>query len=320
MEPDPTPAPLGRPLPPRPPPWQRWQQRLARRWQRLHDRRAERAAWPQWCLLVGRGLDPARAAPALAQLRPILPPADRFWADPFLCWQDGELHIFCEEYLRGSRHGRISLLRLDADLQPRGPSQPVLSEDRHLSYPFLFRWQGQLYMVPETARSGTIDLYRCTAFPLGWVREYSLIGGLEAADATLFEHAGRWWLFCAVRDRRGHINEALHAFHADSPISRHWTPHAANPIVRDFARGRPGGSVWRDPAGRLLRPGQDCVPRYGQGLGLYLIDHLSPWQYRECRLWQLPAAGPWRALHHLDCEGEWLVMDAQRLLPTATGH
>jgi len=305
-------------LPPCSAPWQRWQQRLARRWQHQFDRRIERAAWPQWCLLVGRSDDPDRVAPAPERLRPILPPADRFWADPFGCWQDGQLHVFCEEYLRGTRHGRISLLVLDADLQLRGPARPVLVEDRHLSYPFLFRWDGQLYMVPETARSGCIDLYRCTAFPLHWERQYSLLTGLEAADATLFEHGGRWWLFCAIRDQRGHINESLHAFHADAPISRQWTPHAANPIVRDFARGRPGGRIFRDPAGRLLRPGQDCVPRYGHGLGLYSIDTLTPWQYRERRVWQVRASGPWRALHHLDCQGDWLIMDAQRLLTTAT--
>lgn len=281
------------------------------------DRRAERHAWPQWFLLIGHVEPDTTAIPDPAHLTPILPPPDRFWADPFLWRRDGQLHVFVEELLRDRGVGCISVLQLGPDLQPTGPSRVVIEEERHLSYPFLFEYCGDLFMVPESAHSRQVDLYRCVRFPDRWERQHSLLTDIEAADATLFEHEGRWWLFCAARIGRVRTNESLFAYYADSPLSTHWTPHPANPLVRDFSRGRPAGRVVRNGDGRLIRPSQDCVPRYGYGLGLNLIETLSPEHFSEQRIWHATgeSVGGWRAMHHLDRHAGMLVMDAQRLLP-----
>ncbi|MEY6430866.1 hypothetical protein ABC977_00405 [Thioalkalicoccus limnaeus] len=291
-------------------------QHLLRWWQKRRDRRVERQAWPQWFLLVGRVTHAQRCAPNPLRLTPVQPPADRFWADPFLWFAGPRPYVFVEEYVREIGRGRISVLELDGDLQPCGPAVPVLDEARHLSYPFLFEYQGQLYMVPESARTRRVDLYRCEDFPYRWVRLHSLLAGIEAADATLFEHEGRWWLFCAARLGSARLNESLFAFHADSPLSRHWIPHSGNPLVRSFRCGRPAGRIFEDPAGGLIRPGQDSVPRYGFGIGLYRIETLTPDRYRERCIWRSDgqAAGGWRAMHHMDGQRDLLVMDAQRLL------
>jgi hypothetical protein len=135
-------------------------------------------------------------------------------------------------------------------------------------------------------------------------------------DANLFEHDRRWWLLGAAAGKGWRINEALLAFYADHPLSRRWTPHTANPIVRDFEAGRPGGRVFRDDAGRLLRPAQDCVRRYGFGLGINEVTRLSPGAFAEHRVWYASgeSAGGWRGMHHMDWHAGILAMDAQRLL------
>jgi hypothetical protein len=297
----------------------RIRQKHARAACKRRDRRAERNGWPQWFLLVGRDTTGTPETLDPASLTPILPPPDRFWADPFLWRRDGQVYVFLEEYLRAGGGGRISLLQLGPDLQPIGPAVPIIEEDRHLSYPFLFEYRGELYMVPESARSRRVDLYRCERFPDQWTRQHSLLTDIEAADATLFEHEGRWWLFCAARVGRTRINESLFAFHADSPLSERWIPHPGNPLIRDFSRGRPGGRVMSDGAGRLIRPSQDCVPRYGYGLGLNVIEMLNPEQFSEHRIWHATGAsvGGWRAMHHLDRHQGLLIMDAQQLLGPA---
>lgn len=295
----------------------RLRQRLNREIRKRLDRREEQGYEQQWLLLVGLRGPESRCAPDPAGLTSLVPPADRFWADPFVWSQGGRHYIFCEEYPYETRRGRISVLELDADLSPQGPAVPVLDEPRHLSYPFLFEYQGALYMVPESARSRRVDLYRCTEFPHRWVFELSLLSGIEAADATLFEHQGRWWLFCAARQGKVRINESLFAFHADSPQSDRWTPHPRNPLVRDYSGGRPAGRIFRDGSGFLIRPAQDCVPRYGFGLVLNRIETLTPERYAERPIWRTSGerAGGWRALHHLDWRDGLLVMDAQRLIP-----
>ena len=65
---------------------------------------------------------------------------------------------------------KVPLIEIGADGRWSTPVR-VLERDHHLSYPFLFEHEGVLYMVPETAQAGTVELYRCTEFPLRWRRE-----------------------------------------------------------------------------------------------------------------------------------------------------
>jgi hypothetical protein len=79
--------------------------------------------------------------------------------------------------------------------------------------------------------------------------------------------------------------------------------------------------VLRDEAGRLLRPAQDCVRRYGHGISLNEVVALSPSRYEERRIWHTSGdqVDAWRALHHMDWHRGVLVMDAQRLIPMPPG-
>ena len=292
-------------------------QRLRRRLTSQFDRWQERRSLAQWLLLIGRQPLPGTGPLDPRTLTPIFPPQDRFWADPFLWSQGDRFWVFVEELPFDTRRGRISVLELDDEMRPVGPARPVLDEPRHLSYPYLFDYSGECFMVPESSGSGCIDCYRCIEFPARWTLERRLMTGIQAADATLFEHLGRWWLLCSVRAPGSHINGSLYAFHADTPLDDRWSTHPGNPLVRDFSRGRPGGRVLRTGDGRLIRPAQDCVPRYGYGLRLMEIEALTLDDYREREIWRGtgPGCGGWRAMHHLDWRSGILVMDAQRLLP-----
>ena len=44
----------------------------------------------------------------------------------------------------------------------------ALEEPWHLSYPFVYSWNGSVYMVPESSSQGVLNLYRATDFPLHW--------------------------------------------------------------------------------------------------------------------------------------------------------
>jgi hypothetical protein len=293
------------------------QQRLTRAVWKQCDARKERTAWPQWFLLAGLRAREAWCAPDPAGLTPLYPPEECFWADPFAWSEAGRRFVFVEEYPFHTRRGRISVLELGGDLAPLGPAVPVLDEDRHLSYPYLFRFDGDLYMVPESAASQRVDLYRCVSFPERWRLVRPLLDGIQAADATLFEHEGRWWLLCSARLGKARFNDSLFAFFADSPLSDRWTPHAVNPVLRDFDGARPGGRIFVDPQDRLLRPAQVSVPRYGYGLTIKEVLELTPKHFRERRIWCATgqASGDWYAMHHLDWHQGLMVMDAQRLIP-----
>lgn len=230
------------------------------------------------------------------------------------------LFYFFEDFPYATWRGIISVIEIDEQGKQITEPRPVLEESYHLSYPFLFEYDGQLYMMPEKCSQMRVDIYRCDEFPHRWSQVSTLIDNLKIVDSTLFEHDGKWWLFAAAKQGRVRINESLFAFYADYPLSNRWIPHPLNPLVRDLTRGRPAGRICHNSQGQLLRPAQDCLRRYGYGVHLQEITRLTITDYQEQTVWSGLAPNinnTWRAMHHLDQHKGMMVMDAQRLLPMA---
>ncbi len=210
----------------------------------------------------------------------ITPPADRFWADPFPVLAGGQYHIFHEEVPFATSRGSIAVTTIDAEGQIKS-TVPALVLDYHLSYPFIFEWNGGYYMLPESSEARRIDLYRSTAFPLGWKLEKTLISDIMAFDSTLAYISDRWWLFTSLlpRDQSNLVHE-LHLYHAPSPLGP-WTPHRRNPVKRfNVTSTRPAGQVF-EKDGVFYRPAQDCSKRYGYGISINRILRISPDEYEE---------------------------------------
>jgi hypothetical protein len=209
-----------------------------------------------------------------------IPPRDRFWADPFVVEHAGEQYIFFEELIYARGVGHLACVRLQPDGSHTEPVK-ILEKPYHLSYPFVFKHQGQYYLIPETAGNHTIEVYRCEEFPHRWVFEKNLMEGVEAYDATLQEYEGRWWMFVSMRSHQScSPNEALYLFHADDPLSTQWQAHPQNPVVSSAARARPAGRMFVE-AEQLYRPSQNCAGVYGRGLNLNRITQLDQQCYRE---------------------------------------
>jgi hypothetical protein len=262
-----------------------------------------------WELRVFAG-DWQRLAAAHARALPV--PRGRFWADPFIVRRGEEKAIFFEEYEFARDKAHISALV--------GNSQggfdyagPVLRTPYHLSFPFVFGYQGRYYMCPETHEARRIELWRCTSWPLEWRFERVLMDGVEACDSLVFEHGARWWLLTnQERDGAGDFGRELHAYHADSPLAEHWTPHAANPVVTGASRARNAGLLQRD--GGLYRLAQaQGFDRYGRALSLFEVTQLSEQAYAERQVAALEPQGlAALGIHHLSaCEGT-VVFDALR--------
>jgi hypothetical protein len=249
--------------------------------------------------------------------------ARRFYADPFPIDHAGGTVLFVEDYPHATGKAIISAVAFGPD-GPRGTPVPVLEEAHHLSYPFVFERDGIVWMVPESCANGTIDLYRSTAFPGGWVKEATLVSGVTASDATLVEHGGRWWLFATVRDSSalvgaewglGSFSDALHLWSAPD-FRGPWTPHPANPVLIDIASARPAGRiVARD--GALIRPVQDCRRGYGAALGLARIDRLDAEGYGQTVETILGAGPAWKGsrLHTLNRSAAFEFIDGSARAP-----
>lgn len=232
----------------------------------------------------------------------------RFYADPFPFEHDGRMYLFVEDFVHAAGYGVISVVEFD-DKGPVGTPRPVLDTGSHLSYPFVFKHRGAIWLIPENGTAGTIDLYRAASFPDRWVKETTLVSAIVASDATLFEHAGRWWMLATVRDNGGAFSDTLHVWSAPDIVGP-WTPHKGNPVLVDIATARPAGHVVLRN-GKLIRPFQDCRGGYGAALGLAEITRLDDEAFEQRVETFLHAGSLWpgRRLHTLNRAGHLECID-----------
>ncbi|MES2632436.1 MAG: hypothetical protein V4669_05660 [Pseudomonadota bacterium] len=235
-------------------------------------------------------------------------------ADPFMVQHAGRWHMFFEIENLQSGRGEIGLAQSD-DGVSWAFDKVVLAEPFHLSYPQVFEWEGALYMLPESAESNSLRLYKAASFPHQWKFECELLRG-KFADATLFQHADRWWIFANEGFRQ---QDLMTIYHADRP-SGPWHPHAANPVLQgNRTRSRPGGRVVMHD-GQLVRFAQDYQHSYGRLVRAFRIVELDAHRYVEEEL-QRPDGEPilgasgsgWNAdgMHHIDAhrlaDGRWIA-------------
>jgi len=209
-------------------------------------------------------------------------PKGSYLADPFLVERDGRTVCYVEEFDLASERGRISWIDLGDGDGPPEYRGTLIEEPYHMSFPFPFEYDGELYMVPETFEAGEISLYRCVEFPGRWERCGTLIEDVEASDSMIFEHEGRWWMLTNLRPEGAlDFYSRLYVFWSDDPTSSHWTPHPLNPVLVDSDGGRNGGLLL-DASGLRYRVGQEQgVTTYGVGRSGFQIQTLDDQRYHE---------------------------------------
>jgi hypothetical protein len=217
---------------------------------------------------------------ALWRYKKIIPPKDRFYADPHIIHRDDKYYIFIEEFIYGTDRGFISVIEMD-EKGNYGSPQAVLERPYHLSYPFVFEHDNCYYMIPETQSNRTVELYKCTEFPHRWEFEMNLMENIRAGDATLYFADNRWWMFANISETKGaSLADELCIFSSTELLSQDWQPHPANPVVSDCRNARPAGRVFKH-GNQLYRPAQNSSFRYGYGFNLNEITRLTEDEYAE---------------------------------------
>jgi hypothetical protein len=271
----------------------------------------------QWFIMAGKEQelvpDPSKGAWFLN------PPSDSFWADPFPIERDGRVWILLEVLPFATQCGYLAAVELFAD-GSHSEAQTIMNTGSHLSYPFIFEWQGELYMLPEAGASREVTLWKCEQFPDRWTKVSTFLIDICFTDATLCEHDGLWWLFLTIGEEDGIcLNDELHLYYATTPLGS-WTRHTENPVKSDARNARPAGNIfYRD--GVLYRPAQDCSTGYGKATVLNRIDTLTTESFSETAIARIDAG--WRegcsCCHTLSRSENYWAVDGLHLIPRWAG-
>jgi hypothetical protein len=273
----------------------------------------------RWSIGIYIGNSPLKLKPPRDIINPVLSRGDitdvhaGFVADPFMIWVKPTWYLFFEVLNQQTRRGEIGLAT-SQDAMNWTYQKIVLAEPFHLSYPYVFEWMNEYYMIPESYQSGAIRLYKASMFPSQWSFVGNLLSGPTFLDPSIFRHADKWWLFTETNPE--HRFDTLRLYYADELLGP-WIEHPKSPIVNGDAHiARPGGRVVTIND-RIIRYAQDCFPEYGMRVRAFEILKLSPEQYQEREIESGPVLSPsgegWNAagMHHIDShqsiDGTWIA-------------
>lgn len=236
-----------------------------------------------------------------------------FVADPFMLKAGNTWYMFFEILNNHTGKGEIGLAT-SQNLKKWKYQKIVLAEPFHLSYPYVFQWMNEYYMIPETYQANAIRLYKASKFPYEWSSVGEILSGSVFLDPTIFRYADKWWLFTETNPN--HQYDTLRLYYADD-LTGPWFEHPNSPIIQGNAHiARPSGRVlvMND---RLIRYTQDCDPEYGLQVRAFEITELTTTSYREREVGDglvlKPSGVGWNGsgMHHIDAhlmdDGTWVA-------------
>jgi len=231
-----------------------------------------------WTLFIGKG---HILESALFRLKPLKLPKHEFWADPFLFKYEDEYYVFFEKYSYQTEKGKISCGKVVNNQVI--DVVDVLDLDYHLSYPFIFSEDNDIYMIPETSQNKRVEVYRCVDFPKKWERYATAFEGEAISDTTYYkDELSQRWLFL----NKGFQDDCTNLFiyKIDSLKMDNIQSHACNPVIIDSRVARNAGQLF-EYEDKIIRPSQNNSNGiYGYGLNLNVIKKLTLDEYIEEKL------------------------------------
>jgi hypothetical protein len=264
-----------------------------------------------WRIGIRRGHAPLYDTGSTGHFEWIASPKGHFWADPFLFEHEGRLWVFYEDYSYPQQNGLISVAEVTSQGSFSSPVVCLSDPERHYSYPHVFRSGSEIFMIPESYDSQSVDLYRCLEFPNKWTKEKTLFQG-KYVDTTVWQSDGLWWLMTTLAEPDPRAGQLL-LFYAESLTgSLHF--HPSNPISTDVRTNRGAGRIIATTGG-LIRPSQSCSPTYGYSLSFHKITELSTSCYSESRLRTIEPWDKLAGVHTYARAGDVELIDAKIFVP-----
>lgn len=186
----------------------------------------------------------------------------QFLADPFFIKVKDTFYLFFEHKKTKKDHAEIGLLT-SIDGKKYTYQGTVLKEKFHLSYPQVFEYKKNYYMIPESQGSNQVLLYKARRFPYDWKVCDTLLKNIKLKDPTVYL-SDTLNILLATDDKL-----TMYMYQADSLFGK-WKLHKKPKVIMG-SESRCGGRIFADHQGLIL-PIQNSSNGYGFGVSLYLLS------------------------------------------------
>ena len=191
-------------------------------------------------------------------------PKDRWYADPFILdVTDNEILLLVEDYPYATRKGVISLLHINRNTMEITTRKELLELPTHLSFPAIWRKDGHIYVYPESANSGRLDMYEYHPAEEELTFVQTICNDV-VWDSYITEALGKPLLFTSSKG-----DYYLDIYKLDTASNRFVSDVV---IPSERPNSRLGGAVF-EYKGELYYPAQDCRKNYGGAIDIKRIKY-----------------------------------------------
>jgi hypothetical protein len=234
----------------------------------------------------------------------------KFNADPFYLESENSLFIEKFNYLLG--RGELAKYNFDTN-----EIRNVRSGNNiHFSYPCVFEYQGNKYMIPEAAQSNCIKIYKKNDDD-SLSEVVTVTEKFAGIDPTIVEHNGMWYIFAT--DGSIGSNSHLNIYYSKNPLTE-WSEHSLNPVKINVRTTRGGGEIFKEGTS-MIRPTQNCYPIYGTSLIFNKVELLTPDSFKEVLVGEIKVSknSKYKGIHTFSRNKDTFIIDlkTQEFFPFA---
>ena len=197
-----------------------------------------------------------------------------FNADPFGFKVNDKEYVIFEEYSQILKRGRIAIAEINNNKLIN--KKIILDNKKHLSYPFIFMENDEIFVICESYKSKKLDLYKLDKSNLSLQKIREIFSYQEAIDPTIIKFNNKYWLFYSKKEKS---EEELYLAFANS-LHDNFIQHPKNPIKSCKASARSAGTPFVTD-NQIYRPAQNCQKFYGEKITINKINILNENDFNE---------------------------------------
>ena len=198
---------------------------------------------------------------------------DVWFADPFIIVQGKNKYIFCEGYEKKRHLGAIYCISLENEIK----YVPIIRNNYHMSYPNIFLYDGNYYILPETSEKKTLELYHCLEFPYKWEKDSVLLENINCVDTDIWILDGKLYLLTQEENARKKYFDIYLLDMEKRKIK------LVNQIEDSENSQRNAGNPFLGEDSKWYRPCQYSKDKYGENIIIKEIGYINNRYYEKKR-------------------------------------
>ena len=233
-------------------------------------------------------------------LRLVKNPYKKKWfADPFILSENEQsIQVLVEEFDTDIHRGRIARLSVEKPEYKITECSIILELDTHLSFPAIYRFNGNIYVHPENSASGKSLIYKYDQ-ELDKLVDPIVLVEKPLTDAIINIEGNHYKMYSTLIPDNG--GPLLHVFKSESLIK----PFEEIGTIDFGDKTARMAGAYIDAEKGLVRPSQDCTHDYGEAVLFYvgknIVGEIRPKKY-----------GKYEGIHTFNTLGNTFVVDLKK--------